>query len=59
MTLCDRTGLTKPECHCPVCIAALVAAHAPARAVTASGAGLLHPAQRQSQDGAGAISRSS
>jgi hypothetical protein len=29
MTVCDHTGLTKPECHCPACIAALVAAHAP------------------------------
>jgi hypothetical protein len=56
MTLCDRTGLTKPECHCPVCIAALVAAHAPARSVTASATG---PAQRQSAAVAGGISRSS
>jgi hypothetical protein len=29
MTICDRTGLTKPECHCPTCVAALIAAHAP------------------------------
>jgi hypothetical protein len=29
MTTCDRTGLTKPECHCPACTAALVATHAP------------------------------
>ena len=29
MTICDRTGLTKPECHCPACTAALVAMHAP------------------------------
>jgi hypothetical protein len=29
MTICDRTGLTKPECHCPACTAALVARHAP------------------------------
>jgi hypothetical protein len=30
MTICDRTGLTKPECHCPTCMAAMIAAHAPA-----------------------------
>lgn len=30
MTICDRTGLTKPECHCPACMAAMIAAHAPA-----------------------------
>jgi hypothetical protein len=30
MTFCDRTGLTKPECHCPTCMAAMIAEHAPA-----------------------------
>ena len=30
MTICDRTGLTKPECHCPTCMAAMIAEHAPA-----------------------------
>jgi hypothetical protein len=30
MTICDRTGLTKPECHCATCMAAMIAAHAPA-----------------------------
>jgi hypothetical protein len=30
MTVCDRTGLTKPECHCPTCMAAMIAEHAPA-----------------------------
>ena len=30
MTICDRTGLTKPECHCPTCISAMIAEHAPA-----------------------------
>ena len=30
MTICDRTGLTKPECHCPTCMAAMIAQHAPA-----------------------------
>jgi hypothetical protein len=30
MTVCDRTGLSKPECHCPTCTAALIASHAPA-----------------------------
>jgi hypothetical protein len=29
MTICERTGLTKPECHCAACTAALIAAHAP------------------------------
>jgi hypothetical protein len=29
MTICDRTGLTKPECHCQTCTAALIASHAP------------------------------
>jgi hypothetical protein len=29
MTICDRTGLTKPECHCQACTAALIAKHAP------------------------------
>jgi hypothetical protein len=24
---CATTGITKPECHCPACLAALVAAH--------------------------------
>jgi hypothetical protein len=24
---CGTTGLTKPECHCPACLAALVALH--------------------------------
>jgi hypothetical protein len=24
---CAATGITKPECHCPACLAALVAAH--------------------------------
>jgi len=38
MTVCNHTGLTKPECHCPTCIAALVAAHAPQlRAVERTG----------------------
>lgn len=26
---CKHTGLSKPECHCPACVAALIAAHAP------------------------------
>jgi hypothetical protein len=30
MTICDRTGLTKPECHCAACTAAMIATHAPA-----------------------------
>ena len=30
MTICDRTGLTKPECHCATCMAAMIAEHAPA-----------------------------
>jgi hypothetical protein len=58
MTNCDRTGLTKPECHCPVCIAALVAAHAPGRSVTASATGPLHPGSRELPAGAGSMSRS-
>ena len=24
---CAATGITKPECHCPACLAALVASH--------------------------------
>jgi hypothetical protein len=24
---CDATGITKPECHCRACLAALVASH--------------------------------
>lgn len=24
---CTATGITKPECHCPPCLAALVASH--------------------------------
>jgi hypothetical protein len=24
---CSLTGITKPECHCPACLAALVAHH--------------------------------
>jgi hypothetical protein len=28
---CKHTGLSKPECHCPSCVAALIAAHAPPR----------------------------
>jgi hypothetical protein len=24
---CATTGITKPECHCPACLAALVATH--------------------------------
>ena len=24
---CAATGITKPECHCPACLAALVATH--------------------------------
>ncbi len=24
---CPTTGITKPECHCPACLAALVANH--------------------------------
>jgi hypothetical protein len=28
MTICERTGLAKPECHCAACTAALIAAHA-------------------------------
>ena len=24
---CGTTGITKPECHCPACLAALVATH--------------------------------
>jgi len=27
---CAGTGITKPECHCPACLAALAARHAPA-----------------------------
>jgi hypothetical protein len=26
---CAATGITKPECHCVACLAALVALHAP------------------------------
>jgi hypothetical protein len=26
---CAATGITKPECHCGACLAALVARHAP------------------------------
>jgi hypothetical protein len=38
MTICDRTGLTKPECHCPTCMAAMIAAHAPASRAPAQAA---------------------
>ena len=24
---CARTGITKPECHCPACLAAMMATH--------------------------------
>jgi hypothetical protein len=27
---CEHTGLTKPECHCPACVRALIAKHRPA-----------------------------
>ena len=27
---CAATGITKPECHCAACLAALVARHRPA-----------------------------
>jgi hypothetical protein len=26
---CEHTRLTKPECHCPACLAAQIAAHGP------------------------------
>jgi hypothetical protein len=26
---CEHTNLTKPECHCPSCLAEQVSAHAP------------------------------
>jgi hypothetical protein len=26
---CGRTMLTKPECHCPACLAEQISAHAP------------------------------
>ena len=29
MTICERTGLTTPECHCAACTARLIATHAP------------------------------
>jgi hypothetical protein len=29
---CSGTGLTKPECHCRACLAALVERHAPSPA---------------------------
>jgi hypothetical protein len=29
---CGTTGLTEPECHCRVCLAALIARHRPATA---------------------------
>jgi hypothetical protein len=45
MTICDRTGLTKPECHCATCMAAMIAEHAPA---------LLTPVQAAPARGAGA-----
>jgi hypothetical protein len=25
---CEHTSLTKPECHCPACLTAQIAAHA-------------------------------
>jgi hypothetical protein len=28
---CPATGITKPECHCAACLAAMVAVHRPAR----------------------------
>ncbi len=28
---CEHTGLSKPECHCPPCLRALVEQHRPAR----------------------------
>jgi hypothetical protein len=29
---CEHTGLDKPECHCPVCLRALIEKHRPAAA---------------------------
>jgi hypothetical protein len=31
---CEHTLLTKPECHCPACLAAQIAAHGPMAAST-------------------------
>src|SRR3712207_8994551 len=31
---CEHTGLTKPECHCPACLRALVERHRPDRKST-------------------------
>jgi hypothetical protein len=28
---CPQTGITKPECHCASCLAAMVARHRPAQ----------------------------
>lgn len=36
MTICDRTGLTKPECHCAACTAAMIATHAPSIGASAA-----------------------
>jgi hypothetical protein len=38
---CGRTMLTKPECHCPACLAEQISAHAPvAQHAEASGGAL-------------------
>jgi hypothetical protein len=28
--VCEHTGLTKPECHCPACVRLLIERHRPA-----------------------------